>query len=67
MRDFESEHALESVLRKLNREFESNFLRQPVSPFLSLGCVLLGKAIFPPKTREYPVLEWNLQPLRFGK
>jgi hypothetical protein len=32
---------------------ESNLPRQPVSRFLSLGCVVLGKAILPPKTREY--------------
>ena len=40
-------------LVKLNREFESNLLHQPVSPFLSLGGVVLGKAILPPKTRQY--------------
>jgi len=30
-------------LVKLNREFESNLLRRPVSLFLSLGAVLLEK------------------------
>jgi hypothetical protein len=40
-------------LVKLNREFESNPLRQPVSPFLSLGGVLPKNSILPPKTREY--------------
>jgi hypothetical protein len=38
---------------KRNHEFESNLLRQPVSPFLSLGGVLPENSILPPKTREY--------------
>ena len=37
-------------LVKLNREFESNPLRQPVSPFLSLGGVLSENSILRPKT-----------------
>jgi hypothetical protein len=40
---------------KRRYEFESNPLRQPVSPFLSLGGVLLEKLILPPKMREYRV------------
>jgi hypothetical protein len=44
---------LQSVGGKRNHEFESNLLRQPVSPFLSLGGVLHEKSILPPKTREY--------------
>jgi hypothetical protein len=41
------------VLGKRNCEFESNPLRQPVSPFLSLGGAVPEKSILPPKTREY--------------
>ena len=40
-------------LAKRNHEFESNPLRQPVSPFLSLGGVLPENSILRPKTREY--------------
>jgi hypothetical protein len=51
---------LESVLGKRNREFESNLLRQPVWPFLSLGGVLLEKSILPPKMREYRLDEHRM-------
>src|ERR1700676_5148147 len=40
-------------LAKRNHEFESNPLRQPVSPFLCLGGVLPENSILRPKTREY--------------
>ena len=40
-------------LVKLNREFESNPLRQPVSLFFSLGDVSSENSILPPRTREY--------------
>ena len=49
---FQSQRACKAVLWERNPAFESNLLRQPVQPFLSLGGVLLENSILPPKIRN---------------